>query len=341
MNQKNDLVCLYYHDLLPWERQGVEPIIRFLSQRYRVEQIEINENDRFDCAKANANAVWVLSGNWRKAVSSIKRNNAGPRVYASVFGLSPTMGSLFTLLWRRLNPSLPSGLTLLAHSPINYRFFHEIEGMKKGDVVHVPLPFSSRLSDGLRRTEGQRAPVVGIYANFTPESNLNYFLNVAHYISTQRPDVHFRVLGSGALYPHIHEMVRELDLESSVFISETIGLEELSDVDVLAYVPIRNDHFIPILAAGAAKIPVVCSEIPGIESLVHEGKHGYVISANETKPLGEKTVFLLDRPELRKSMGSELGAHLAGNFSESQIATNYASLFFDKSQWLNELEKAA
>jgi glycosyltransferase involved in cell wall biosynthesis len=340
---KPDLTCIFFQDLTPWEKESVRPIIQKLSESYHVEEILWGEGASFVLPRrGGAEAYWILSSDWKESLKKLKLGRRSPNVSVSVFGMSPEKGSLFTLLWRKLFSSYPSSLRLLTHSPLNYRFYSEIAGMPVHQVGYLPLPFPNHRIGEKNVGGPEGRPVIGTLAAFKSENNLNYFLNVAHYVVRKHPSAFFRILGTGNLYGHLVEMVRELSLEDHVSVTETLSLESLEGLDVFLYAPLRNDHFVPLLFAANRGIPVLCSELPGISDFVQDGKTGFVIPANETKPMGELILRLLDHPSLRISMASELQNRLAASYSEDELVNEYRAFFFgNKKARTSSLSEAA
>ena len=97
---------------------------------------------------------------------------------------------------------------------------------------------------------------------------------------------------------------------------------------MLLYVPLRNEHFIPVLLAGQAGIPVIASEIPGIEELVTDSKEGFIVPVNETRPMAELLLRLSGDALLRKNMGANLRKRLGENLSPEKLNSDYERLFF-------------
>lgn len=326
---KAELNCLYFPDLLPWERSSVAPIIEGLSEQHSVNQIEVGRSHRGLLRRDDGSINWILSSDWREALRFLGVRSARAGLWASVFGLPAPTGNLFTVLWRHLMPDLPP-IRLLTHSSINFRFYRELVKVQPRELGFLPLPYSQQLKaelGGIVRPSSGRL-VVGTFAPFTSESNLNYFVNVAHYVRRLRANVSFRILGSGILYPHLSRMVQQMNLEDCVSVVEAVTHEDISGLDMLLYVPLRNDHFIPILVAAAAGIPVLSSEIPGVDQFIQDGKSGFIVPCNETKPMGELVIRLLDHEPLRKSIAQELQSHIATQFSAGRLVGEYESCLF-------------
>ena len=90
-------------------------------------------------------------------------------------------------------------------------------------------------------------------------------------------------MGKGRLEDHLKRLVG-LDLQDCVeIVSEAIGIE-MKNLDLLLYLPIRNDHFIPVLLAGAAGVPALSNDLPGVEDIIEDGRTGYLLPTYEISP---------------------------------------------------------
>ncbi len=312
---------MYFPDLKPWERDGVRPIINALKQICTVHEIESNHP-----IPDGTGAIWVLAKNWKKAVRKL-RNKPGQSVYASVFGLSPDSRNLFTLLWRNLRPAEFSNVKLFAHSPINFRFFSELEGLRKDQIVYLPL-CGAPPTAAFTKHVAKGPIVIGAFGAFEQETNFNFILNIAHYVVRQRPTAKFQILGTGALQPHLARIVTDLGLKDNVTLVQTVRSEEISALDILLYAPLRNDHFLPLIFGAAAGVTAVSTELPGIDTIIQDGKTGFVVPVNETKPMGELVVRLLDNPSLRIAMAAEFRHQLFKKLDGNRIAQEYEREIF-------------
>jgi glycosyltransferase involved in cell wall biosynthesis len=323
------ITCYLFSDLPAWEKEGVLPLFNELANRYPVTVVEVRESHRNALRRQTAdNVSWIVSKDWSKALSFLGADKSPSRVFVSLFGIPAEKRALPLLFWKRLHRSLKSHIHLIAHSPLNYRFYREIESFPEDRVSFLHLPFSTDLasrfskrfvppSDGLR---------IGTYAPFTSTSNLNYFLNVAHYVLQRKPQARFRIFGFGELYPHLSKMVRELALEDHVTVVETMTADEISNLDVLLFTPIRNDHFLPLLTAAAARLSVCASEVPGVSDLIENGVNGFIFSNHDTAAMGDAALNLLDHTILRRSISDQFQKSIREKFSVEKLTDVYAAL---------------
>ncbi len=317
---KHELTCIFFPDIQPWEIEGIRPVLSALGKVCTVREVNPSQP-----VPASSDAVWVLARDWKKALETL-RLKSGPQVFVSVFGIPPESRNLFTLLWRKLRPNSYSKVKVLAHSPINFRFFAELEGLRRDQVSYLPLCAAPQSS--VTKPPSKKAPLIGAFGRFEEQSNLNFVLNIAHYVSRKRPEARFRILGSGPLHRHLSKLIVELGLEENVTLVETIRCDEIASLDIMLYAPLRNDHFLPLLFGAAAGAAAVCTELPGIETLVQDGKSGFVVPVNETRPMGELVIRLFDNPELRCAMAKEFQDHIFSKLDSDKIAQQYEQSFF-------------
>lgn len=331
------LSIVWFPDCTLWEVAFLERLVSSLSATHPVRLVRVPSGG-LPAASELGEKVWIVAHDWKSAWQRLRKVTRKKEVYVSILSLPVEKGSLFTLLWRRLMPSLPADTHLITHSPINYRFFREMEGWRKDRTTF--LPFGSVLSAPPRPPSiaPEKNLVVGSLGRLVAENNFNYVFSIAHYVLQKRPDTIFRVLGTGPLYSHLVHSVRDLGLESRVEIVETEFQEFLSSVDILLYPPIRNDHFLPVLGAAELGCPVLSVDIPGIKELITDNKSGFIVPQFETKATAELLIRLLDHPELRSAMGGECQRTLAARFSPAQVAAQYGQLFWGEAL---SLEKAA
>ncbi|MBI4402997.1 MAG: glycosyltransferase [Deltaproteobacteria bacterium] len=322
--------CLIFPDILPWEWAAVEPILNCLGAKYHIDKKELSESDRayfrHQPASANSDIYWVFSKRWTEAARFLALSRAPGKVYFSLFSNAHLPAASFLkLFWRKLKPQVSSKVHLVAHSPLNNRFFREIISIPDQSISLLPL--CAPKLEGTEEKMGVSPPVVGTFAPFFSESNLNYFLSVAHYVNQKNPSVRFRIMGSGPLYGHMVQTVRELSMEASVEVVETVDLSLVRDLDIFLYVPLRNEHFIPLCAAAACQLPTLTNDALGIEEYVQDGRNGFIVPVNEIKPMGELVIRLIENPGLRLGLGLEISKTVCEKFDGQTLAGYYEKLF--------------
>lgn len=324
---KDELLILRFPDLLAWEWDLFAPVVSALATLGPTRLVDVGPEAREALRAVRRGApAWALARDWRRALRYLSPQ-ARARLYLSVLELGSPKRHLSTLFVKRFSAGLPQGVKLLTYSPLNFRFFREMEGMGDDRVEPVALGLPAVAPRAEVSAPGSRL-TVGTFAPFLPESNLHFVLNVAHYVCHRHPTAHFRLAGRGPLKGHLQSIVRDLKLDGRVSIVDSQSAHELSAMDVFLYAPLRNDHFGPLLHAAAMGVACLTTEVPGVEEFVTDGADGFVLPVNETKPMGELALRLLEAPALRQSLGARLGAAIGAKYPLERLARRYAGLFF-------------
>ena len=194
------------------------------------------------------------------------------------------------------------------------------------------------------------ASVVGMLGGTVSNKGLWPFVQAAHYVHLQRPEVRFVVAGRPPIpEPPIslrrrmrHRLERILGIPNlNVSVLEYLKKHGLQDIvhfvgfradiatviagfDVLAF-PATASHFgRPIIEAGAMAKPVVASDFPSTREIVTHGGTGLLVPPNAPQALATAILRILDDPVLARSMG-EAGYRQARQKFDAQV--NAAATF--------------
>lgn len=336
---KNRLHCFLSHDLLPWEKYSFHALLENLKETVQLEVHEVGAGIKGAAAKVGKDSVWIVARDWRRAVKFLGvKNRANGNIFVSVLDLSSPRENIYKVLWNKVVAPFPESVKLLVHSPLNYRFFTELEGLPTSRVRFLPLPLP-QFSESTKAKRNHYS--VGAFGPFVSDSHLNYLVSIAHYLVQKKPDIQFHFIGTGPLSNHLKNMVGELSLSNSVKILETKEPNAISDLDLLVYSPLRNDHFLPIYYAGMAGLPVITSELPGVSDYIKDGQSGFVVQVNETKSMGELILRLSTDAVLSQSMGQKLKEILNRTVNVGSLIRDYAETFVPGTFQPGKAERAA
>lgn len=323
------LHCYIFPDLLPWERAALESLVFVLSKLCPLKIIDVSGHDPLVFPETGGAIHWVLSKNWKKAARKVW-NVPSPKIYFSVLSSHSEPSSLQTLFLDHFRKGHSSRIHLITHSPLSFRFYREMERFSCDQVTELPLPMPGpEMVRPQERVGNAKEVTVGIFAPFTSESNLNFTMNIAHYLSRRRSNVRFRILGSGPLYSHVSRMALELGLHG-LSVTEVVTSDAMRCLDIFLYTPLRNVHFLPVLLAAQSKIPLLVSDLPGMEEYVTDAHSGFIVPHNETKPIAELVLRLVDQGFLRHALAQESYRSLSRKFSLENVAKKFIDFFDGK-----------
>ncbi len=317
---KMKLTAIFLADLQPTERLCFESVLDSLADSFEVKRVYLNAGDNaIGRHVRNTNIGWVLTHGWQIVARGLE-SRPGLKWYVSVLGMENAETAFSSLLWHKWNLQR-STVHFLAHSPLSLRFLREIEGMEADRVSYLPLTLPA---SELPQPESRFAQRIGVMARLSATCNLNYIVNVAHYVVRKDPSVSFSVIGSGPLLSHYRKTCQEMEVESNV----TFGEESSAPhPDLIVYSPLQNFHFLPILYGASRKIPVIASEIPGIDEYIHDGHDGFLVPVYETKPMAELVLRLVGDPILRAAMGRNLYEKILQKFPFVSTVSEFRRIF--------------
>jgi glycosyltransferase involved in cell wall biosynthesis len=312
---EQNIECLMGGDLLPWERHYFMAFLRALESQMGVHVRDLSSSEPL----ARDARLWVIARDWRSALARLPKHHTG-NVFVSVLGMRSAR-RWFGLLDRHWNPSPRLNVCLLTHSPYAYRFLREMERIPTANLVELPLP--GFMADVVARSNGPLR--VGCLAALTSDANLAFLVAVAHYVSQHRMPVRFHVPQSGALFDHLRAMIEDLKLDDYF-----APLAEDQAMDVLLHAPLKSETFIPVLWQAAQGVPVLTSDVPGIEDLINDGHDGFVVPVNEVRPVGELIARLAENESLRRALGDRLRQGLAKRFPLDRVLEQYRAIFLPR-----------
>lgn len=154
--------------------------------------------------------------------------------------------------------------------------------------------------------ENTKALNIVMVARFAPPKNQIDLIKAIEYINCVKPDSYtVSFVGDGILLSDCHQYVITHNLEKMIHF-----LGNRTDVDVILN---QNDIFclisnyeglpISIIEAMRAEMPIIASDVCGVNELVQDGTNGFLIPRGNISELVDKLKYILNHKELIKSMG--------------------------------------
>jgi glycosyltransferase involved in cell wall biosynthesis len=164
----------------------------------------------------------------------------------------------------------------------------DVEGLQSAE------PNGFRTSLGI----GEKAPVVGVVANFRWQKGHEDLLRAADIVRRTIPDVRFVLVGRGPLEDALRRRVGDLGLGETVVFAG--ALDEAGRImpafDVFALASVQEGLAVVVLEAMAAGVPVVATAVGGIPEAVIHGESGLLVPpADPERMAAAITSVLKDR----------------------------------------------
>ncbi len=103
--------------------------------------------------------------------------------------------------------------------------------------------------------------------------------------------------------------------------------EVLRGADVFVFPSLPTGEGMPgvLIEAGLTGLPVVATAVPGVRSIVEDGKGGFVVDVDDLEAMVEATSRLVLSPELRRVMGEAARRRCLERFSLDAVAACWLS----------------
>ncbi|MGA1792618.1 MAG: glycosyltransferase family 4 protein [Thermoplasmatota archaeon] len=150
---------------------------------------------------------------------------------------------------------------------------------------------------------------------FVEKKGLKYLLKACQMLKKRGTDFGLTLIGNGPMIKSYLKKVRELGIGENVRLKEMITQEEVTkelmkaDIFVLPSVVTRSGDrdILPnsLKEAMAMEIPVITSDISGIEELVEDGISGILVAPKDAGAIADAIQKLIDDPGMGRKMGQE------------------------------------
>lgn len=194
------------------------------------------------------------------------------------------------------------------------------------------IKFKPGHSKALRRELGltNNEILVGSIGNIRPAKGYDLLLRAAAEIKKNRQDVKFVIAGqgSGELYHGLLVLRDRLDLQDTVFflgfVEDTVQL--LQNIEVFLLCSKSEGFSLSLIEAMASGVPVIATRSGGPEEIIDHGNSGLLVNPDRPNEISESICYLLDHPEIKKSLINCAIQEVSERFSLSAMISSYTSL---------------
>jgi len=192
------------------------------------------------------------------------------------------------------------------------------------------FPCGEEKSSRLKHEFGLQGVVIGAIGNLYPVKGHIHLIRAARLIVDEFDGANFIVIGKKTDYSNILQAeVKRLRLTDRFrflgFRDDIPQLMHLIDIFVL---PSNEETFsIATLEALASSKPVVATRCGGPESIITDGKHGFLVPPGNPEQLAEKILELIRNPSLRRALGEKGLMLVREKFTTEVMFDQYKCLY--------------
>ena len=176
------------------------------------------------------------------------------------------------------------------------------------------------------------APLIGFVGRLAPEKGPDMFVKVAASIHRSHPQVHFVMVGDGAMLGELQEAAQEAGLQDNLHLPGSLDHMHLvyPAFDMLVQTSRVEGMPLSLLEGMACGLPVVAMNAGGVNEIVEMGTTGFVLPVGDWAGSRDAVLRLIDDPALRDKMGAAARRRVEKQFDLNgmimQLARQFRSL---------------
>jgi glycosyltransferase involved in cell wall biosynthesis len=162
-----------------------------------------------------------------------------------------------------------------------------------------------------------------------PSKGTEDTLKVFERILKQWPDASLVVLGDGPELERLQRLAESLDIKHAVtfkgHVRHEVVFEEMSQAEVFLFMSKKSSERLPNVVKEAMGCRCLCitTETPGIEELLVNGQHGYVVAQGDIETVSRLIEQAFTDNSTTQAMTEAAYRHLERNFDLIHIMTQY------------------
>ena len=183
--------------------------------------------------------------------------------------------------------------------------------------------------------------IVGIVGRLVPIKNHDMFLEVAAIVKAKtNQQVRFAIIGDGESRPGIEKKAAELGLSYSYYITspkvktdivvtswETEIDQALAGLDIVVLTSNNEGTPVSLIEAQSAYIPVVSTNVGGVEDIVIHGETGFITEVGDVQLFADYVLKLIEDSELRSRMGRHGYDNVIKRYSKQRLINDMRKLY--------------
>jgi glycosyltransferase involved in cell wall biosynthesis len=166
-------------------------------------------------------------------------------------------------------------------------------------------------------------PLVTFVGALTEGKRPDRFVEVISALRDRGVACRAQLAGDGPLRADLEEPARRADVDLLGPRSDVAALLSASDVFVFPSRPVGEGMPGVLIEAGLSGLPVVATDVPGVRSVVEDGRTGIIVDVEDTGAMVQAVAGLVVDAGLRRSLGAAARQRCLERFSLGAVADNW------------------
>jgi len=152
-------------------------------------------------------------------------------------------------------------------------------------------------------------------------------------IKKQRPRFQTRLVlaGDGETMGQLKALSAKLELDDNIVFTGTLNENELvkfyQSLDIYVHASFGETMSTSIMQAMACELPVIASDVDGINNMIQHQANGILVPTKEPEKLAGEIILLIDDAQRRQALASAAREYAEQHFSNDQMWKQYAAIF--------------
>ena len=178
----------------------------------------------------------------------------------------------------------------------------------------------------LRQSEDEI--LIGVVSALRPEKNIKRLVRLFADLSTSRP-CRLVIVGDGQERAALERLSQNLDIKDKVTFTGAVNSPEsiLAELDLFALTSDTEQMPYCLIEAMAAGLPIVSTDVGDILTMLPDANKPFVAPPRAESLLKAQMERLIERPDLRKTIGEQNRKHAKERFDRRRMLEQYHRLF--------------
>lgn len=209
------------------------------------------------------------------------------------------------------------------------------EGIRSGKVVMIPngitpVPVENAERQSVRRASGfvEKDVFFLSVGRLVYQKAHEYLVAALPEVLENTPNVKVGICGDGVLRTNLELQISSLGLNDNVklFGMQADVTKFLAAADVFV-LPSRWEGLpIALLEAMSAGLPIIATQVEGVDQTVEHGVHGLIVPTESPDTLAKAILQLCRDPEMRRRMGEAARRRVLESYTTDRMCEQYLAL---------------
>jgi glycosyltransferase involved in cell wall biosynthesis len=202
-------------------------------------------------------------------------------------------------------------------------------------IENTDMTQNRKRTQNLRFTEMDKINLICV-ARLDEVKNHANLINAIFSLQSKFPGIRLNLVGDGVLKDSLKEQVKHLNLENQVFF---LGVRRnipqlLNESDAFILVSHWEGMPMSLLEAASLKLPIVATNVGGIQSFLDEGRCGFLIPYPSVKDIADSLDrFFHESADERENRAQNAYVKIQNDFGVKKIVKFWGDIYFPKNQF--------